>query len=340
MEKNENINSTKAIEIRSDEVDEILGRQPNRLIRWGITVIFLAIIIILAGSYFYKYPDIIVAPINITTENMPVNLIAKTNGKISNLFVKDKQTVKQGEVIAIIENPASFKDIQSLKLKIDTLKHYFSKTEVPSFKIIDAVTFTDSYILGDVQGVYISFLKSLYDYNIFIESDFQHKKIIGIRHQIQKYYSLLKKIIIQSQLTSEQLTLTNSQFTRDSSLFHNNVISKAEFEKSKNSLLQNKFSNENAKSNIDNSKITILQLEQSILDLEQQWDEQSKQLYDQLSNNFEVLKNQLNTWEKTYLLITPVAGKVTFIKFWRENQDIKAGENVLTKRSWRDCKSK
>ena len=330
MEKNENINSTKAIEIRSDEVDEILGRQPNRLIRWGITVIFLAIIIILAGSYFYKYPDIIVAPINITTENMPVNLIAKTNGKISNLFVKDKQTVKQGEVIAIIENPASFKDIQSLKLKIDTLKHYFSKTEVPSFKIIDAVTFTDSYILGDVQGVYISFLKSLYDYNIFIESDFQHKKIIGIRHQIQKYYSLLKKIIIQSQLTSEQLTLTNSQFTRDSSLFHNNVISKAEFEKSKNSLLQNKFSNENAKSNIDNSKITILQLEQSILDLEQQWDEQSKQLYDQLSNNFEVLKNQLNTWEKTYLLITPVAGKVTFIKFWRENQDIKAGENVLT----------
>jgi len=330
MEENEKIGNTKAIEIRSEEIDEILGRQPNKLIRWGITVIFIVIAVILAGSYFYKYPDVIMAPVTITTENMPVNLVSKTNGKISTLFVKDKQKVNKNAVLAIIENPAEFNDIQNLNLKLDTLKSSFSKTEVRTYKIIDTVSFEDSYILGDVQSAYMSFLKSLNDYNFFIESDFQHKKIDNIHQQIQRYYTLQKKIITQSKLSSEQLELSHSQYSRDSSLFQNNAISKSEFEKSKNELLQNKFSNENAKSSIDNSKITISQLQQSILELQQQWDEQSKQLYDQLSNNYEVLINQIKTWEQTYLLITPIAGKVTFTKFWSENQDIKAGENVLT----------
>jgi HlyD family secretion protein len=330
MDENKKIDNNKAMEIRSEEIDEILGRQPNRLIRWGIANIFIVITVILIGSYFYKYPDIIVAPVTITTENMPVNLIAKTNGKISHLFVKDKQTVTKEAVLAIIENPADFNDIQKLKLKLDALKYCFSRKDVHLFKTINTVSFKESYILGDVQNAYMSFLSSLNDYNIFFESDFQNKKINGLRQQIQKYYALQKKIIVQSQLTSEQLGLTQFQYSRDSSLFKNKVISESDFEKSKNALLQNKFSYENAKSNIDNSKITISQLEQNILESQQQWDEKSKQLYDQLANSFNVLMNQINTWEKMYLLITPISGKVTLTKFWSENQDIKAGENVLT----------
>ena len=36
------------------------------------------------------------------------------------------------------------------------------------------------------------------------------------------------------------------------------------------------------------------------------------------------------SWEQTYLLVAPVSGSVTFTRFWSENQNVEAGEKVLT----------
>ena len=49
------------IELRSEEVQEILGTPPRWIVRWGITIILLVVIILFAGSYLFKYPDIIFA---------------------------------------------------------------------------------------------------------------------------------------------------------------------------------------------------------------------------------------------------------------------------------------
>ena len=53
MEKDTNI------ELRSDEVKEILGRVPNWIIRSGTTLFFVVIFAVVVGSYFFRYPDII-----------------------------------------------------------------------------------------------------------------------------------------------------------------------------------------------------------------------------------------------------------------------------------------
>ena len=52
MEKDTNI------ELRSDEVKEILQRMPNWIIRSGTTLFFLVIFAVLVGSWFFRYPDI------------------------------------------------------------------------------------------------------------------------------------------------------------------------------------------------------------------------------------------------------------------------------------------
>ena len=55
----------KEIEIRSDEVQEILSAVPNWMIRWGITLIFGLIIMLVFISWFIKYPDIILSLLKI-----------------------------------------------------------------------------------------------------------------------------------------------------------------------------------------------------------------------------------------------------------------------------------
>jgi hypothetical protein len=44
------------LEIRSEEVQEIIGQVPGGLIRWGITVIFLVMLALLGVNLVYKIP--------------------------------------------------------------------------------------------------------------------------------------------------------------------------------------------------------------------------------------------------------------------------------------------
>lgn len=316
------------VEIRSEEVDEIMGKSPAWIIRWGITVIFIVLAALIVGSYFFKYPDVINSTIVVTTENIPVTLIAKTNGKIEKLFVKDKQFVNKYDVLALIENPANYNDIISLKKQLDSLKQF-----THAFKEYDSLqyfTFNNNLQLGSFQTEYLSFLKNMLDYQLFIKMDYQHKKIKSIKLQIGKYYQLNRKLLQQNKLKAEELDLTSKQYERDSSLLNNNTISQADFEKSKNILLQQKYAFENTRTAIDNSGIQILQLEQSVLDLQQQFDEQKKQYELLIEQSYNNLINQIKTWEQTYLIIAPINGTVTFNQYWSENQNVVSGDKVLT----------
>lgn len=59
------------IELKSEEIQEILSRPPHALIRWGITVFFMVISFLFIGGCFFSYPDTVEAGITITTENPP-----------------------------------------------------------------------------------------------------------------------------------------------------------------------------------------------------------------------------------------------------------------------------
>lgn len=61
------------IELRSDEFQEIVQQSPRWMIRSGISLIFGFLILLLAGSWFFRYPDVIKCNIVIGYENPPSN---------------------------------------------------------------------------------------------------------------------------------------------------------------------------------------------------------------------------------------------------------------------------
>jgi len=73
------------IELRSEKVRNIIGQIPPRIIRTGISIIFIVVIGILTGTYFFKYEYTIkttatIEQINNTTFieiKIPANEIAK-----------------------------------------------------------------------------------------------------------------------------------------------------------------------------------------------------------------------------------------------------------------------
>ncbi len=309
------------IELRSEEVQEVLGRPPHWMIRYGISVIFIVIAGIFIGSYFFKYPDVLNANIIVTTENLPAGVVARTSGRIDTLFVKEKQKVIEGDVLALITNTASYNDILSLKSIISK----FNISDLSTFNLIE-----DNLKLGEVQSSYLSFAKAIEDYDQFIQTDYYNKKIASTERQINSQRKVLQKTIEQLRFSKAQLLSEKELFKMDSTLYAKRSLSWAEFENSKTKYIQAQNSYENTLLNIDNLKINILQSEQSVMDLKKQFSEQLKDLQLVLSSSYDMLQTQLINWEQTYLLVSPCDGIVTLTNYWQKNQNVASGDVLIT----------
>ncbi len=323
-EKQEEIDIS-SIEIRSEEVQEIMGYIPHWIIRQGITLFFAVIIVFLLGSYFFKYPDVIQSSIVVTTETPPAAIVARTTGKIQELFVQNNQKVDAGASIAILENAASYRHVFDLKEKLAALKSLPSR-----FDGTGSLQLDQAYSLGDLQSGYSVFLKSYQDYRYFIRLDYYNKKMESIRLQIDRYQTLYDRTERQTALMEQEFNLSKQQYDRSIQLYKDEIISINEFENAKSVFLQKEFALEGAKSSMANQKIQLAQLEQSLMDLNQQYTEQKKQLELALTAAYENLAGQMAQWEQNYLLKTPISGMVVFTKYWSINQNVRTGDTVVT----------
>ena len=90
----------------SEEAQEIMGRAPSWVVRWGITVIFVILALIVLGCYIIKYPQTVTAPISITTVNAPSDLTARYDGLLDSVCVGNGENVRTGQLIALLATPA------------------------------------------------------------------------------------------------------------------------------------------------------------------------------------------------------------------------------------------
>ena len=128
MERNEN-----DIELRTSEIDAILGKSPNWIMRTGIGIICISVLILLVGSVFFYYPETISCSINITTNLPPSHLINKGGGLIEKMYVEKNNIVKKDQILAVIKNSANVDDVLWLKLVMDSISTEQYKNKVNIF---------------------------------------------------------------------------------------------------------------------------------------------------------------------------------------------------------------
>lgn len=319
MEKDTNI------ELRSDEVKEILQRMPNWIIRSGTTLFFLVIFAVLVGSWFFRYPDIINSRLVLTTLNPPAELVARSSGQIQNLYVTDNQEVKKGELLAIIENPAVNEDIFLLRNKLKVFSAHLTGAPVGSNELVNS-----NYRLGEVQSYFNQFLKANSDYYRFFELEYHDRKIKSYQEKISKYNLFYDRQYQQKTILENELAISKKEFERDSSLFIRQVISQSEFQSARKKYLERSYAFHGARSSLASTQIEISEVKQQIIDLELQKENERKELQNLLIQSFDNLNAQIDIWEQKYLITTPINGKVSFNRFYSSNQNVKEGERVFT----------
>ena len=305
----------------SDPVKEIMGKPPQRILRWGTTVMFLVFVLFLFFAWLIRYPDTIPAPVEITTTNPPVTLVTKITGHINSFFVKERETVDSGQLIAVMETTASLNEIESLKNTVDTI----IKPELLSFRELPQYPG-----LGELQSYYGAFLKDLSDLNNYVINDFYGSKIKSLSDEIKGIEEYIGRLSVKEKFYSENQRLEEKKFRRDSSLFAGKVIPESEFEKSHQALLMVNIELQQARLDHTAKAIELAEKRQLFQDYRITRLEENGKLVSGLRESFLNLKAQINLWENTYLLISPIKGIVSFTKFWSANQSVVKDEPVVS----------
>jgi len=305
----------------SDPVKEIMGKPPRRILRWGTTVMFLVFVLFIFFSWIIRYPDTIPAPVEITTTNPPVTLVTKITGHIKSFFVKEREKVDAGQLIAVMETTASLDEIKSLKNTVDTILN----PELLSYKGLPQFPG-----LGELQGYYGVFMKDLSDLNNYVINDFYGSKIKSLSDEIKGIDEYISRLSVKEKFYSENQRLEVKKFARDSSLFADKVIPESEFEKSHQALLMVNIELQQARLDHTAKSIELAEKRQLLQDYRITKLEENGKLVSGLRESFLNLKAQINLWENTYLLISPIQGIVSFTKFWSANQSVVKDEPVVS----------
>lgn len=190
----------KDINLRSEEVQEILGGVPAWILRWGISLLALLIIILLVGSAFFKYPDMVPTSMTLTGTVAVGKVQAKTSGRIQELWVANNEEVPQGAYLAILENGAVTKDVMALKKYLSTL-HSDETSSLP-FPPLD-------WNLGDMQQTYIQLYTLPANENTSNKKDIFHHQLQVILMQLQAQLQAWEKDYVLMAPISGNITFTN-----------------------------------------------------------------------------------------------------------------------------------
>ncbi|MFP3594588.1 HlyD family secretion protein [Chryseobacterium sp. SIMBA_038] len=320
METNKDILDN--IELRSESVQDILTQPPHWMIRWGNTIIFIILLLILGMSYVIKYPEFIPAPIVVTSQNPPEKLEARISSKIEKIFIKDHQEVKKNQVLMVMQSAANYSDILELKKLVDSI----SPNQLGSFPVRQSSHFK----LGELQGDYNNFAKAFQDEELFTRLQPYAPESLAANQSLSEYRMRILTMKQQKSLEQAKYEITKKSYQRSQELFNQGVIAAMELENEKIKYLQ-------AQQNLENINISLSQMEESISNLNRTKSgtvintEKDKITYSsQTLQLFEQLRKSLKQWEQNYLVISSTDGVASFQQFFGENQFVKTGDAILS----------
>lgn len=316
-------NNLEDIELRSEEVQEILTKVPHWMIRWG-NVLFLALILmLLAMSWFVKYPDVILSEATITTEIPPQKEYAKITGKISALLIEDGQDVVNSHPLAILENTANYKDVFKLKSIIDTIQINSKSFHFP----IDNMPLL---FLGDIDSQYALFENSYIQYLLNKELQPFSNEAVANNYSISELNRRLRSLQSQKEINKTELEFTYKNLQRNKTLFKNGVISAQDYENKQVEVAQAERNYENFESSISQIREGISNARRTSKGTEINRIKEEMSLLKNVIQTFNQLKKAIKDWESQYLLQSNIDGKVAFLNYWDINQTVNQGDLIFT----------
>lgn len=84
-------------EKHTEEIQEIITKVPSWIVRWGIALLFGAILIIAAIAALVPYPEMIKSPLKLQSLGNTISIVIDAPGVITKVFIEKNMAVKKGQ---------------------------------------------------------------------------------------------------------------------------------------------------------------------------------------------------------------------------------------------------
>jgi multidrug efflux pump subunit AcrA (membrane-fusion protein) len=305
------------IKLLSTEVQEIISQKPSWIVRNGIILFLLIIGMMLATTFFISYPDVVNANATFTSLNAPKEVKARAEGKLVKLLVTEGKIVVENEVIGFVESRAIHEEVIALSNTINALQNSIDKNE-------NATIPNNFKNLGEVQQAYQVFMQAHNTYKQYLSSGFYRQKKSMLQEDLSYLQRLHGNLNEQKRMQQEDLGLATKTYEANQKLSDGNVIADLELRNEKSKFISKAMSIPQINASLITNESSKHEKEKEIAQLENDIAQQ-KGIFLQAINTF---KAQLEDWKNKYLLLAPIAGKVSFSDFLQENSQIKLNQTI------------
>ena len=319
MEEKDNIRRDS---FHSDEVQDIMGRKPAWMLRWGITVIVVILAGIITACWFIRYPRTVTGAVTVTSDNPPAALAAKATGILERVCVGDGDTVERGTLIALIASSAIYDDMCRAERVLETLGD-------------SSVSLSDStiaagygYGLGEVQNSWTALLAACSDYNDYRRIDPSGKRLKVLEGQSWRQREYYAKLERQRRILEEELECERATLERDSMLMARKVLSQADYENTLKSYIAKKNSLAGFDATMSSANVARLQIEQQIVETRTSMSTQEADYVRTINRSARTVASEMASWKERYAIIAPCAGTVSMQNVWSAGQHVNAGDMI------------
>ena len=304
---------------RSNEAQEIISRKAGFVEKWALLLFMCILLLLICGTWFIKYPDIIETGGTLTGDNAPKEIVALQTGRLIELFVQNGEKVSKCEMIAWLESTANTQEVIDLSHQLDSSIVLMEKGNPENISKL----FNNHYQnLGELQAPYQVFNTALQQYNDYLVNGFYVRRKQMLLKDMQTLQQMDASIENQKVLTKQDEDSSAKSLKMNKYLSDQKIISAEEYRTENSKYLGKQMAipqlNANLLSNQNQQRDKLKELEQLEHDVSQQ-----KIIFEQA---LQTLKSSVDDWLHKYTIQSPLNGTVFFTVPLQKNRFIEQGK--------------
>ena len=288
-------------EKKAEEIEEIIGNPPSWLLSYGTAIVILVTMVLVVLGWVLEFPEKVRSDIEIVTFEPPTQLYINKSNYLAQLFIQHQDTVKKGDLVAVMEHDADLDDILELERQCNQFME-FGEQDLKSFNP------KENYKLGSkVSDAYFDLLESIRTIDLKDKTKSTDKRALRrIKRQKDPLEKTLK--ILQEkdlQIARKNISLAKQKVQKENASENKNST-RAEKE-----LLKAEEQLSTLLKRIEDVKKEIADLNLDIFKLEYGEDTNTELAYQKFNRSLYKVLEEINNWKTEHIYRAPIDGVVS-----------------------------
>lgn len=301
---------------------EIIGTVPHWIVHAGTGLFFVILLTGLLFTGLIQSPDTVPATLMIDAGNRPQEVIARKEGRLSELLVKTGQPVQANELLGFMESTADHRHVLELSRDVDSLQAALLNQQ---YGAMENARFRFYVHYGELQPAYEEFYRAFQHYRTFTPGGANIQKIELIKTEIDELKLQGKYLLEQQEVHRKEFKLSEKEFSTYKELALQKVIPPLEFDRQELKHLRAELPLHAIKASLATNRLSLSLKRKELLELEHQRVEQ----YGMFLSNLQRFQSELDNWEREHVLRAERNGTVVFQQQLQQNQRFQRNEPIM-----------